>query len=147
MCHQAKFLRTGENPYEIVGTRLDDTNKYTQRRMHEHIGERAKMQRNKESQMGQHKVRKVSISSHRVEKCMHQVNQHHKDVFSQMVKSKEARRGTDANKQVCSPKDQEAQTHRGNKAWQEPRSRQTNMDLVHRSKQAYTCIKEMIQTL
>jgi len=53
----------------------------------------------------------------------------------------------DSTKQVGGPKDQQAQTHEGNKAWKEPRSRQTKMDLEHRSKQAYTCIKEMIQTL
>ena len=54
MCHQVKFLkmdlgsrvsRTSVNLHEIVGIRLDDINKHTQRHMHEHIGKRAKMQR------------------------------------------------------------------------------------------------------
>jgi len=42
--------KTGVNPHEIVGIRLDDTSK--QGLMHEHIGKHAKMQRSKESQIG-----------------------------------------------------------------------------------------------
>ena len=41
--------RTDVNVHEIVGIRLDDINKHTQGRMHEHVGKHAKMQRNKES--------------------------------------------------------------------------------------------------
>ena len=33
------------------------------------------------------------------------------------------------------------------KSMVKPRSRHTNMDIKYRSKQAYTCIKEMIQIL
>ena len=52
MYHQVEFikrdlrscvLRTGVNPNEIVGAKLDDTNKHKQRCRHEHIGKRAKM--------------------------------------------------------------------------------------------------------
>ena len=79
-------------------------------------------------------------------KGMHHANQHHEDVFSQMVTSKQAIRGTVTTKQVGGPKDQ-AQTHEGNKAMEKPRSSQTNMDIKHKSKRAYTCMKERIQTL
>ena len=72
---------------------------------------------------------------------MHQANQHHRDVFSQMVTPKQATRWMDATTKASGPKDQQAQAHRGHKAWQEPRSSQTNMDVKHRSKQAYTCIR------
>ena len=41
--------KTGVNPHEIVGIRLDDTSK--QGLIHGHVGKRAKMQRSKESQM------------------------------------------------------------------------------------------------
>ena len=78
---------------------------------------------------------------------MHQGNQNHGDVFSQMVTSKQVTREMDATKQAGGPKDQLTQTHGGNKAWRDPRSSQTNMDLKHKSKQAYTCIKERTQTL
>ena len=97
--------------------------------------------------MGCHKVSKASMLSHGVEKGMDRVNQHHKDVFSQMVTFKQATRGVDATKQAGGPKDQLTQTHRGNKAWRDPRSSQTNMDLKHKSKQAYIWIKERMQTL
>ena len=132
---------------KIVGTRLDDINMHTQGHMHEHIGKRAKMQRNRESQIGWHKASKASISSNEVEKGMPQANLHHGDMFSQMTTSKQAIEGMDATKQASGPKDKQAQTHGGHKAWQEPRSSQTNMDLKYKSKQAYTCIKERIQTL
>ena len=97
--------------------------------------------------MGCHKVSKASILSHGVKKGMDRVNQHHKDVFSQMVTFKQATRGADATKQAGGPKDQLTQTHGGNKAWRDPRSSQTNMDLKHKSKQAYIWIKERMQTL
>ena len=48
----SRVSRAGVDAHEIVGIRLDDTNKNTQRRMHEHIGKCAKTQRNKESQTG-----------------------------------------------------------------------------------------------
>ena len=41
---------------------------------------------------------------------MHQANQHHRDVFSQMVTNKQATRRADATIQ--------AQAHRGHKEWQ-----------------------------
>ena len=47
---------------------------------------------------------------------MHQGNQNHGDVLSQMVTSKQVTREMDATKQAGGPKDQQAQTHRGNKA-------------------------------
>ena len=47
----------------------------------------------------------------------------------------------DATTKSSGPKDQQAQAHRGHKAWKEPRSSQKNMDVKHRSKQSYTCIK------
>ena len=72
--------------------------------------------------MSWHKTSKASISSHRVEKGMHQANQHHGDVFLEMVTSKQATRGADATTQASGPKDQQAQTHGGSKTWQEPRS-------------------------
>ena len=78
---------------------------------------------------------------------MRQANQHHGDVFSQVVTPKQTTRGTNATTQASGPKDQQAQVHGGHKAWQEPKSSQKNMDMKHRSKQANTCIKEMIQTL
>ena len=90
------------------------------------------MQRNKESQTRWHKASKA-MSSPRVEEGMHRANQHHGDVFSQMVTSKQATRGMDATKQVGGPKDQ-AQSHKGNKAMEKPRSSQTNMDIKHKSK-------------
>ena len=67
----SRVSRIGVNPHKIVGPRLDDTNKHTQRHMHEHIGKHARMQRNKESQMGWYKTSKASISSHKAEKGMH----------------------------------------------------------------------------
>ena len=133
--------------HKIVGTRLDDINKHTQGHMYEHIGKCAKMQRNRESQMGWHKTSKASISSHGAEKGMHQANPHHGDKFSQITTSKQATGGMGAPKQASGPEDQQVQTHEGHKAWQEPRSSQTNMDLKDKSKQVYTCIKERIQTL
>ena len=39
--------KTGVNPHEIVGIRLDDTGK--QRLIHEHVSKRAKMQRRKKA--------------------------------------------------------------------------------------------------
>ena len=72
---------TGMNLHEFLGTKIDDTNKHTQRCMHEHIGKHAKIQRNKESQTGWHKESKASISSHGVEKGMRRANQHHGDVY------------------------------------------------------------------
>ena len=41
---------------------------------------------------------------------MHQANQHHEDVFSQVVTPKQATRGIDATTQ--------AQAHKGQQAWQ-----------------------------
>ena len=76
----SRVSRTGVNLHQILGIRLDDTKKHTQGHMYEHIGKCAKMQRNKESQTGWHKASKASISSHEVEKGMHQANQHHGDV-------------------------------------------------------------------
>ena len=55
--------------------------------------------------MGCHKVSKASILSYGVEKGMDRVNQHHGDVFSQMVTFKQATRGADATKQAGGPKD------------------------------------------
>ena len=78
---------------------------------------------------------------------MHRANQHHEDVFPQGVASQQTTGGMGATKKANGPKGQQAQTHRRHKAWQEPRSSQTNMDLKHKSKQEYTCIKEIIQTL
>ena len=49
---------------------------------------------------------------------MHQENRHHGDVFSQVVTSKQATRGTDATTQASGPKNQQAQAHKGQKAWQ-----------------------------
>ena len=46
----SRVLRMGVNLHEIAGAKLDDTNKYKQRCMHENMGKRAKIQRNKESQ-------------------------------------------------------------------------------------------------
>ena len=66
-----RVSRTGVNPHKIIGTKIDDTNKHTQRCMHEHIGKHEKMQRNKESQMGWYKASKASISLHGGEKGMH----------------------------------------------------------------------------
>ena len=63
-----------------------------------------------------HKASKARISSHGVDKVMHWANQNHGDVFSQMFTSKQDTRETDATKQAGGPKDQQAQTHRGNKA-------------------------------
>ena len=78
---------------------------------------------------------------------MHQANPHHGDVFSRMATSKQAVGGTNATKQASGPEDQQAQAHGGYKAYKEPRSSEKNMDLKHKSKKAYTCIKERIQTL
>ena len=39
--------KTGVNPHETVGIRLDDTSK--QRLIHEHVSKRAKMQRRKKA--------------------------------------------------------------------------------------------------
>ena len=39
----SRVLWMGVNPHEIVGAKLDDTNKHKQRCMHEHIGKCAKM--------------------------------------------------------------------------------------------------------
>ena len=61
--------------------------------MHEHVGKRANMQKNKESQTGAKKQARASIISHGTEKGMHQANQHHGDVFSQVVTPKQATRG------------------------------------------------------
>ena len=77
-----------------------------------------------------HKASKASILSHRAERGMPQANQHH-----------------GCNHKANGPKDQQAQAHEGYKAWQEHKSSQININTKHRSKQAYTCIKEMIQTL
>jgi len=68
-------------------------------------------------------------------------------VYPQTVASKQTTGGTNATKRASGPKGQQAQTYGGHKAWQEPRSSQTNMDLKNKGKQAYTCIKEMTQTL
>ena len=139
----SRVSRTGVNLHQILGIRLDDTKKHTQGHMYEHIGKCAKMQRNKESQTGWHKASKASISSHEVEKGMHQANPHHRDVFSQMVATKQTTGGMDATKQTNGPKGQQAQTHRGHKTWQESRSSQTNMEPKHKSKQAYTCLRKL----
>ena len=45
---RSRVSKTGVNPYEMVGIRLDDTSK--QGLMHGHVGKRAKMQRSKECQ-------------------------------------------------------------------------------------------------
>ena len=39
----SRVLRMGVNLHEIAGAKLDDTNKYKQRCMHENMGKRAKM--------------------------------------------------------------------------------------------------------
>ena len=68
-------------------------------------------------------------------------------MFSQVVTPKQDIRRANATTQASGLKDQQAKAHEGHKAWQEPKSSQTNMDIKHRSKKANTCIKEMIQTL
>ena len=80
-------------------------------------------------------------------KVMRQANQHHGDVFSQVVTPKQTIKGTDATTQTSGLEYQKAQVHGGHKAWQEPKSSQKNMDIKCRSKQANRCIKKMIQTL
>ena len=68
------------------------------------------MQRFKESQMGGIKQARQALQRMERRKGMHQANQHHRDVFSQMVTSEQATRGTDATIQ--------AQAHGEHQAWQ-----------------------------
>ena len=62
------------------------------------------MQRSKESQTGGTKQARQDSTERR--KGMHQANQHHGDVFSQVVTPKQAINETDATTQASGPKDQ-----------------------------------------
>ena len=75
---------------------------------------------------------------------MHQPN-HHGNVFSQMVASKQTIRGTNATKHKW-PQRLTSTSPRKAPSMAKPRSRQANMDIKYRSKQAYTYIKKMTQT-
>ena len=79
------------------------------------------------------------------EVCLKQTNIMEIYLTSNFITISHKREG--CNHKANGPKDQQAQAHEGSKAWQEPKSSQINIDTKHRSKQAYTCIKEMIQTL
>ena len=68
--------------------------------------------------------------------------------ISQVVTSKQALEGTDVTTQASGPKYQQAQAYRRHKACQSlDLDRQTWIYSIEASKQTYTCIKEMIQTL
>ena len=87
--------KIGVNSHEIVGIRLDVTSK--QGLMHEHVGKHAKMQKKQGKTNGWHKESKASItSSHGAKKGVYQAHQYHGDMFSQVVTSKQATRGTNA---------------------------------------------------
>jgi len=73
--------------------------------MHEHVGKRAKMQRNKESQTGAQSTQgKQNIIARNGEGHALSTPTSQRYV-SQMVTSKEAIRGMDANTQASGPKD------------------------------------------
>ena len=63
--------------------------------MHEHVGKHAKMQRSKESQTNGTKQARQAERHTKQRKGMHKENQHHKDVFSQVVTPKQAINRTD----------------------------------------------------
>ena len=69
---------------------------------------------------------------------MHQANRNHRDVFSQVVTSKQATRGTDATTQASVPKNQQAQAYNGQKAWQSlDLDRQTGIQSIEASKHTH----------
>ena len=77
----------------------------THRLMHEHVGKRAKMQRSKESQMGGAKQARQAYQ-HRTKQrkvCIELINT--PEVFSQVVKFKQASGGMDVTTQASGPKD------------------------------------------
>ena len=96
---------------------------------------------------GWHKVSKASKTSlHGAEKGVYQACLHHKDVSHRKSHPNKPQEGwMQPHKQVALKADKHKPTE--GKSMAKPRSRQANMDIKHRSKQAHTCIKEMIQTL
>ena len=77
----------------------------TQKLMHEHVNKCVKMKRSKESQMGGAKQAREAYQ-HRTEQrkvCIEHTNT--SQVFSQVVKSKQALEGTDVTTQANGPKD------------------------------------------
>ena len=121
---RSRVSKMGVNPYEIVGIRLDETNK--QVLMHEHVDKHAKMKKKKPN--GWHKTSNVSISSHRAEKGFES--------------SKPPSRGcvlTSGYTQISHKKDGCNHTRaspRGAPSMAKPRAREASMDTKHRSKQA-----------
>ena len=85
----------GVNPHEIVGIRLNDASK--QGLMYEHVSKRAKMKKKHKKPNWWHKA---SINCSKWRKGMYQENQHHGDVFSQVVTSKQAIGRMDATTQA-----------------------------------------------
>ena len=102
---------------------------------------------------GWHKASKASMSTSHVnvawsgERCASRTLTPWRCI-SQVVTSKQALEGTDVTTQASGPKYQQAQAYRRHKACQSlDLDRQTWIYSIEASKQTYTCIKEMIQTL
>ena len=115
--------------------------------MHEHVGKHAKMQRVKESQTsGTNQARqayhhmewkKVSIKQTDITRmCSHKWLHPNKPQVGQMQPNT-----SKWPQRPISPNPRRAPN------MEKTRSRLTNVDIKHKSKQAYTCIKEIIQTL
>ena len=100
--------KKGVNPHGIVRIKLDDTSK--QRLMHEHVGKRTRMQKSKESQTcGTKQARQ--ISSHGVEKGVHQAHQHHEDAsHKRLSPNKPQERWRQPHKQVAQKTDKHKPT-------------------------------------
>ena len=143
---RSRVSKTGVNLHKIEGIRLDDTSKCKDLCMNM----QASMQRCKESKrakqaaqikQGKHIItwsgKRVSIKQTDITRmCSHKWLDPNKPQVGQMQPntSKWPQRPT-------SPSPRRAPN------MEKTRSRLTNVDIKHKSKQAYTCIKEIIQTL
>ena len=113
----------------------------THRLMHEHVGKCAKMQGSKESQICGIKQARQAYQ-HRTEwrkVCIKHTNTTEMYFTSGYIQT--SPRGIDVTTQASAPKGRQAQ------GMAKPRSRESSIDIKHRSKQTYICIKEIIHTL
>ena len=119
----------------------------THKLMHELVGKHAKNAKKQKRPNGWHKASKATITSHGVEKgyaSSKPTSQGCVLTSSHIQTSHKRDRCNHTSK--CPQKPTSTSLQRA-KSVAKPRSRQANRDTKHRSKQAYTCIKEIIQTL
>ena len=141
----SRVSKIGVNLYEIVGIRLDDTSK--QGLMHEYVGKHAKMQRSKKSQTSGTKQERQALH-HRME--WRKVCIKHTNIMEICLTSSHiqiSHKSDKCNHTSKWPQRPISTIPQRAKSMAKPRSRQVNMDIKYIRKQAYTCIKELIQTL